>query len=87
MRPLPEPVRQLTVIVPIDNEGRVLHRFHAALCSALEPLEPLEPSLRWSALYVVDPGTDDTEQQLEALAEQDPRASAWRIMSHLRAWR
>ena len=66
-------MRELTVIVPVYNEARVLQRFHDALSAALGPLEP---TLRWRVLYVADPGSDDTEAQLEALTQRDPHAAA-----------
>ncbi|WP_329124772.1 glycosyltransferase family 2 protein [Streptomyces sp. NBC_01465] len=58
----------LSVVVPCFNEGEVIDAFHAALISALEPTRET-----FEICYVDDGSSDNTLDQLRALAETDPR--------------
>lgn len=67
MKPL-----KLKVIVPLYNEALVLPHFHARTRSVLERLEGVSATI----VYVMDRGTDNTEDVLRKIVASDPAATA-----------
>lgn len=61
----------LTVVVPAYNEAESLPELHRRLCGVFAQLQ----GIHGEVIYVEDGSTDATRATLEALCDQDPRAS------------
>lgn len=65
-------IMKLAVVSPVFNEAEVLPHFHERLRVVLAALDGVESRI----IYVMDPGTDDSETVLRNIVASDPRASA-----------
>jgi glycosyltransferase involved in cell wall biosynthesis len=60
---------KLSIVVPVYNEVESLPLLHQKIYAALEPLRELE----WEAILVNDGSTDNSQQVLEELFNNDPQ--------------
>jgi dolichol-phosphate mannosyltransferase len=65
---------QLSVVVPAYNEEPNIQRVYDRLKAVLDGLD-----LDWELIFSVDPSTDETENLILALREQDPRVKLLRF--------
>jgi len=70
----PSDAVELSIVVPMWNEGEVLDAFFAQLIPVLEAVTP-----RWEILCVDDGSTDDTYRRLEAHRAREPRIRLIRL--------
>jgi polyisoprenyl-phosphate glycosyltransferase len=66
--------RVLSIVIPAYNEQANVRRVYERLTRALECLE-----LDWELIFSVDPCTDNTEELILALREEDPRVKMLRF--------
>jgi polyisoprenyl-phosphate glycosyltransferase len=72
-------MKTLTVVSPVYEEEGVILAFHEELRRALAAVED---RWSWSALYVVDRGSDRTLDLLRGLAASDPSVRVLALSSH-----
>jgi len=60
--------RLLSIVCPAYREAETIATFHAALIAALASLRP---KYRIEIIYVVDPSSDDTEEMLASIADEN----------------